>query len=92
MAEEEVIDWAQREAERKKKKADNRDNGQRLLTENGIAFTVHNKGAHLVVVDGACTWDYWPGTGKWCMRGTSNYRRGVFPLIQAVHHERRHHG
>ncbi|KKN56856.1 hypothetical protein LCGC14_0567810 [marine sediment metagenome] len=64
-----------------KKRAANRASSRGLLEHAGVAFTVHNDGAHLVV---AGRWDFWPGTGKWIDRQGGKYRRGVFPLIKAI--------
>ncbi len=65
------------------KRKSNRENSRKLLTDAGVSFTVHNDGAHLIVER---RWDFWPGTGKWTdRRGGSEYRRGVFPLIAAIH-------
>ena len=63
------------------KRASNREASRRLLDDAGVAFTVHNDGAHLVVER---RWDFWPGTGKWIDRRGGKYRRGVFPLLAAI--------
>lgn len=57
------------------KRAQNRTDSKRILSELGIEFTEHNNGAHLKV--GAV--DFWPGTGLW--RGPSGEGRGVMNLI-----------
>ena len=54
-----------------------------LLTSQGVAYTVHNNGAHIVIEEGGATFDYWPGTERWRMRP----RRGLFgvqTLLAAV--------
>jgi len=54
-------------ARQQEKRAKNREESTRMLTEAGVHFTSHNEGAHLIVAD---RWDFWPGTGKF------NERRG----------------
>jgi hypothetical protein len=44
------------------KRASNREFSTNLLQQEGIAFTSHNQGAHLIV---AGAWNFWPGTGRW---------------------------
>lgn len=64
------------------RKAQNRERSARLLQERGVQFTEHNCGAHLVVTVGEKVADFWPGTGKYRVRGTTRYRRGVFNLLR----------
>lgn len=68
------------------KRAGNRENSPKLLDAAGIAYTVHNGGAHLIVRHVGITVDFWPGTGMWTPRkGSPKPRqkepRGVRPLI-----------
>lgn len=81
MAEEEV--YNPRLESQLKRKA-NRASSAEILASRGIAFTSHNVGAHLVVQHAGRTFDFWPGTGKWIERGTTQYRRGVFPLLKEL--------
>ena len=67
------------------KRADNREQSARLLTEAGIQFVTRNSGAHLIVTAAnGRTFDFWPGTGLWRMRGDPRDRRGVRSLIRAA--------
>ena len=55
-----------------------------VLRAEGVRFTVHNEGKHLIV-DGR--FDYWPGTNKWGRRNqgrTRRYRFGIIKLITEV--------
>ena len=63
------------------KRAGNRDQSARLLTEAGIPFESKNGGAHLIV---AGRYDFWPGTGLWMARGDHSKRRGVRNLITRI--------
>lgn len=74
---------AQKEASQQKR-AENRENSASILKENGIEFTEHNLGAHLVVKASAKTVDFWPGTGKWIVRGGGKTSRGVYNLIKLL--------
>ena len=76
----------------KEKTARNRESSARLLRDRGIAFTAHNRGAHLVVTHAGRTADFWPGTGKWIFRGMPGYEgRGVRNLVEKLrsNHERK---
>ncbi len=66
---------------KQEKKRSNLASSTRLLETNGIPVTVHNGGIHLVLSKGDQTIDFWPSTGLWWIRGTSNKRRGVQRLI-----------
>lgn len=72
---------ALREAGREKR-ASNRKTTPEVLRAHGVAFTSHNEGAHLIVTHGGKTADLWPGTGKYNVRGSPHYRRGVFRLLR----------
>ena len=76
--------WKIHHADRRDKRANNRDASARLLRDVGIVFTEHNGGAHLVVRKDKKTVDFWPGTGKWTVRGSSMYQRGVKNLIREM--------
>ncbi|KDC23884.1 hypothetical protein L505_3675 [Bordetella bronchiseptica F4563] len=74
-----------RQERSKQKRASNREHSARLLSEAGIQFQSRNDGAHLIVTGvGGHTFDFWPGTGLWLMRGSSKDRRGVRSLIRAA--------
>lgn len=70
------------------KRASNREGSTKLLTEAGLQFESKNGGAHLVVTGPLGTYDFWPGTGKWCVRGSTTYNRGVQKLIARITRER----
>ena len=82
------MDWqgfseAMREASRERR-AGNRENSAAILRDRGIAFEERNAGAHLIVRHAGKVADFWPGTGKYQVRGTGKYRRGVFNLIKEL--------
>jgi hypothetical protein len=64
------------------RRAGNRENSAAILVEREIAFDSKNDGAHLIVRHNGKTADFWPGTGKYSLRGTGVYRRGVFNLLR----------
>lgn len=72
---------AMREAGREKR-ASNRDTSPAILARHGVAFETKNDGAHLIVRHGGKVADFWPGTGKYNVRGVKHYRRGVFNLLR----------
>ena len=73
--------WADFRAHKQEKKRSNLAYSTRQLEAAGIAFKVHNAGIHLVLTKGEQTIDFWPSTGLWWIRGTSNKRRGVQRLM-----------
>ncbi|CUJ58834.1 Uncharacterised protein [Achromobacter xylosoxidans] len=69
----------------RQKRADNREQSARMLSEAGIQFQSKNEGAHLIVAGyKGHVYDFWPGTGLWRMRGSSRDHRGVRSLIRAA--------
>lgn len=59
----------------------NRTFSAELLTANSIAYYTNNAGVHLIVHHVPMI-DFWPGTGKWLVRGAGNPKgRGVRSLI-----------
>lgn len=62
----------------------NRARSAQLLTDSGISFKSNNAGAHLIVTHNDTVADFWPGTGKWIIRGSGAYNRGVFNLLKAL--------
>jgi hypothetical protein len=66
----------------KLKTAHNRENSAYLLDKNDIEYEVKNGGAHLIVSHNGLVADFWPGTGKYTIRGTNMYNRGVFNLLK----------
>lgn len=78
-----VSEWGQAMKQLgQERRAQNRANSAELLRERGISFETKNDGAHLIVRHGGKVADLWPGTGKYTIRGTNKYRRGVFNLIK----------
>lgn len=73
--------WAEFRAFKRDKRRSNLANSTKLLEQSGIEFKVHNSGIHLVLTKGDQIIDYWPSTGLWWIRGTSNKRRGVHRLL-----------
>lgn len=55
-----------------------------MLTRNGIEFEEKNGGVHLVVTHKGKVADFWPTTGRFCVRGTGQYKRGVRLLIRIM--------
>jgi len=66
------------------KRANNREQSTSLLQENGISFVKRNMGAHLIVSYEGIVVDFWPGTGKFIVRGEHKKRRGVFALLKVL--------
>lgn len=74
------VGWSQESAERR---AGNRESSAALLAERGVAFESKNNGVHLIVTHGEKVADFWPGTGKYIVRG-GRQGRGVFNMLKAV--------
>ena len=83
-----AVGWSQESAERR---AGNRDSSAALLAERGIAFESKNSGVHLIVTHGEKVADFWPGTGKFIVRGGRD-GRGVFNLLKAIGYQEVRHG
>lgn len=91
MSDEEISDtemWREHKRASQEKRAANREASAKLLSEAGIAFERKNDGAHLVVTGPFGTYDFWPGTGKWMVRGSTTQKRGVAQLINRITRER----
>lgn len=73
--------WADIRAHSQQKRRANLASSTALLTHSGIPFTAHNGGIHIILHKGEQPVDFWPSTGLWWIRGTSNKRRGVKKLI-----------
>lgn len=75
--------WDSVKAEGQEKRARNREQSAALLEKRGIAFETKNAGAHLIVRHNSKVVDFWPGTGKWIVRGAMARKgRGVFKLLR----------
>lgn len=66
------------------RRASNRENSAELLRGRGVPFEEKNDGAHLIVRYGGKVADFWPGTGKYNVRGSGVYKRGVFRLLKEL--------
>ena len=74
---------------RKEKRAQNRKWSTQYLIDQGFTFRERNNGAHLIVTlyspitgkDEPAA-DFWPGTGKYKLRNSGEYKRGVKNLIE----------
>ena len=74
--------WRDVKAASQMKRANNRQSSPDLLRAAGVPFTTKNGDAHLIVkTDGGHTVDFWPGTGLWIMRGSTQRHGGVKKLI-----------
>ncbi len=73
---------------KQEKRASNRDDSASILSHAGVVFESKNLGAHLIVLAGRETVDFWPGTGLWIVRGSSIKRRGVRRLVDYVTEKR----
>jgi len=67
--------------ESQQRRAGNRENSAKILTDNGIRFDSKNAAAHLIIYGASITVDFWPGTGKFIVRGGKT-GRGVFNLLK----------
>jgi hypothetical protein len=67
--------------ESQQRRAGNRENSAKILADNGIRFDSKNAAAHLIVYGASITVDFWPGTGKFIVRGGKT-GRGVFNLLK----------
>lgn len=69
----------------KKKKDLNLEYAHKKLQELGIDYLDY--GYHFAVISGDKTYDFWPTTGKWCLRNSGNYKRGINGLIKAIQND-----
>lgn len=67
--------------ESQQRRAGNRENSAKILEDEGVKFESKNLGAHLIVHGESVTVDFWPGTGKFIVRGGKT-GRGVFSLLK----------
>ena len=75
--------WKEHKA---KKKKQNKISSTELLTKCGFDFESKNNGNHLIVYFCGRIADFWPSTGKYCVRG-GRYKRGVKNLINDLKKE-----
>ena len=76
--------WADYRKERQQKRRENREYSTAALMDLKVQFTEHNHGAHLIITTNKATIDFWPGTGKWKVRGSSNARHGLKLLLRRI--------
>lgn len=75
--------WASYKAMKQAKRADNRSQSADVLTREGIRYTSHNGGAHLIVEGVNGYIDFWPGPGRWTTRdGIKGF--GVRKLVNHI--------
>ena len=75
----EIFNAAKQDSQQRR--ASNRKNSAKLLSDAGVKFESKNLGAHLIIKRSDVTVDFWPGTGKWHVRG-GRQGRGVFQLAR----------
>lgn len=73
--------WRDVKAAQQQKRAENRKGSEQLLREAGVLFETKNGGAHLIVNHHGHIIDFWPGTGLWRMRGSTQRHYGVRKLL-----------
>ncbi len=67
------------------RRANNRENGIKILTKDGFKFETLNAGAHLVIEIPEGKIDFWPGTGRYMTRfGAGVKGRGIFNLRRYI--------
>lgn len=77
-------DWKQYNLIGQEKRRANRKSSGTILSENNVPFDSHNGGAHLVVRLNNFVVDFWPGTGKYIVRGSNTYKRGIFRMLRDI--------
>ncbi len=66
------------------KRAENREQSAAILRAAGVVFYAQNDGAHLIVLRSQSTYDFWPGTGLWKVRGSTQRHRGIRHLLRHI--------
>lgn len=66
------------------KREHNRKYSTKLLSSRRIKFKVVNKGYHLIILNDQEEnfIDFWPSTGLWKVRGTTERKRGIKSLLE----------
>lgn len=54
------------------------------LRDNNISYLLKNDGYHLVINHNSNLIDYWPTTGKFSVRGSGSYHRGISKLMRKL--------
>lgn len=67
------------------KKVANLEISTKWLIESGVEFESKNGGTHLIIlIDGLRFADFWPSTGKWKLRSSNKYNRGIKRLLGKI--------
>ena len=66
---------------RKQERAERRAAAEAKL--QGLNYSVHNDGAHIVIWEGGAIFDFWPGTDRWRMRNNKG-QFGVEKMLAAI--------
>lgn len=62
----------------------NRVSSAEMLKRHDVHYETKNNGIHLIVKMHEKIWDFWPGTGKYKRRDSSDYRHGVKNLLKEI--------
>lgn len=82
---EDIGDYYRAKREQSKaKRASNREQSTQMLVDAKVRFESKNDGAHLIINGGKTTIDFWPGTGKWLVRGDKRWNRGIAKLLGLI--------
>lgn len=55
-----------------------------VFKTNNISYLLKNGGYHLIVNHNKMVIDYWPTTGKFSIRGSGIYQRGINKLMKKL--------
>ena len=55
-----------------------------IFETNNISYLLNNNGYHLIVNHNDMVIDYWPTTGKFSIRGSGIYHRGINNLMKQL--------
>lgn len=80
--------WRDVTPDMKKRSSEKRENNRQFSTEllkaSGFDVESKNQGYHLIVKHNNKVADFWPSTGKFTVRGSNKYSRGVKNLIKQL--------
>jgi len=76
--------FAEQRVESQERRKRYRSYGSSRLEALGVQFTTRNDGAHLIITHAGKVVDYWPGTGKFIVRGSNRHRRGINNLLKTL--------
>ena len=74
-------------AHKREVKQHNKENSTKLLQQRGIPFKICNDGLHLIIETKNSITDFWPSTGKWCIKNKKRVGRGIFNLLRELDKE-----